>query len=102
MAEFRIQKVDDHTLSLSGVVDVNNAMALKAEGEKLLKAMGESFVIDMSDVQQSSSVGVSVILCWVRAAREAQKEIQFRNMPAKMFDVARVSGLDEVLPLTNE
>lgn len=101
MAEFRIRKVDDQTLAVSGVVDVNNAMALKVEGEAMLKSMGERFVIDMADVEQSSSVGVSLMLCWMRAAREAQKELTFRNMPSKMFDVARVSGLDEVLPLAS-
>lgn len=100
MARFEISKTDDQTLSVSGVVDVDNAMALRTKGEELLKSLqGDDIVIDLKGVEQSSSVGVSVMLCWLRAARAADKNLVFRAMPAKMFDVARVSGLDDVLPL---
>ncbi|MDX1693643.1 MAG: STAS domain-containing protein, partial [Ketobacteraceae bacterium] len=68
-------------------------------GEKLLESLQSGITVDLEEVEQSSSVGVSVMLCWLRSARAADKDIRFRAMPAKMFDVARVSGLDDVLPL---
>ncbi len=99
MARFEISKTDDQTMTLSGVVDVDNAMALKSEGEELLRSLKGDIVIDLKGVEHSSSVGVSVLLCWLRAAKAAGNNLVFRAMPAKMFDVARVSGLDDVLPL---
>ena len=38
MARFEISKTDDQTMTLSGVVDVDNAMALKSKGEELLQS----------------------------------------------------------------
>lgn len=96
-----IEKTDDHTAKVSGVIDVNSAMQLKLDGEKLIKSLQNTICIDLSGIEQSGSVGVSVMLAWMRAAAAEGKEIQFLDMPPKMFDVARVSGLDEVFPLAN-
>lgn len=99
MNQASIQQQDSNTALVSGVIDVKNAMKLKVQGEALVKKLESTIVIDLSGIEQSGSVGVSVMLAWMRTAAEAGKQIQFRDMPSKMFDVARVSGLDEVFPL---
>ena len=99
MSQASIQQKDANTALVSGVIDVNNAMQLKAQGEALIKKLENSITIDLSGIEQSGSVGVSVMLAWMRMASAEGKDIQFQDMPAKMFDVARVSGLDEVFPL---
>jgi hypothetical protein len=38
----------------------------------------------------------------MRHARHAEREIRFLNMPTQMLNIARVSGLDEVLPLARD
>lgn len=99
MSSVQVTKTDAHTLTVAGVIDVTNAMVLKQEGEALLPSLSDNAVVDLGGVEQSGSVGVSVLLCWMRAAQSLNKSIVFKHMPGKMFDVARVSGLDEVLPL---
>lgn len=96
-----IEKQDAEHLKVSGTIDVDNAVDLKAEGEALLKSCGDMVHVDLSGVKQSSSVGVSLLLCWARAAKLLGKDIQYHHMPGKMFDVARVSGLDDVLPIVS-
>ncbi|MCG8670685.1 MAG: STAS domain-containing protein [Pseudomonadales bacterium] len=103
MSQANIEKrpnQDTSVAAVSGVIDVTNAVALKRAGESILSEMDSPLVIDLSGIEHSGSVGVSVLLAWMRLASAQGKEIQFLDMPDKMFDVARVSGLDEVFPLS--
>ena len=99
MSTATIVEVNSDRVALSGAIDVDNAMDLKAQGEALIRNSGASIEFDLSGVLHSGSVGVTVLLAWMRAASAADKQIVFLNMPGKMFDIARVSGLDDVLPL---
>lgn len=99
MSQAEIKQVDQQTLAVIGDLVLENAPAMKAKGEQLLSSMDSNVIIDLAGVAQSGSAGVSVLLCWMRAAKSNKKELRFRNMPEKMFDIARVSSLDEFLPL---
>ena len=99
MNSAEIIQVDAHTVKVSGVIHVSNAMKLKAQGEAFIKAAQNSMVADLAGIEHSGSVGISILLAWMREAQAQDKEIVFKNIPGKMFDIARVSGLDEVLPL---
>lgn len=87
--------------TLAGEVTTDNALVLRHEGERALKDASASLVVDLAGISRSTSAAISVLLCWMRAADRLGKKIQFANMPDKMFDVARVSGLDAVLPRHN-
>ena len=52
-----------------------------------------------SKYRSKLGVAVSVLLCWLRMARAKCQEMVIVNMPRKMFDVVRMSGLDDVLPM---
>jgi phospholipid transport system transporter-binding protein len=55
--------------------------------------------VDLSDVQRSDSAGLALLVDCVRQARQTGQVVRFFNIPAQMLAIARVSGLDEVLPL---
>ena len=55
--------------------------------------------VDCAGVTQSSSVGLSLLLCLLRDARATGKTLRIRNLPAEMREVAEVYGLLELLPL---
>lgn len=84
--------------TLSGEVTTDDAMSVRREGERLLKDAATLVTVDLSGITRSTSAAISVLLCWMREAERLDKKMQFANMPDKMFDVARVSGLDAVLP----
>ena len=60
----------------------------------------EEIRIDLKDVVRSDSAGLALMVEWMRAAKRDGKPIQFLNMPAQMLAIARVSSLDQVLPLS--
>jgi phospholipid transport system transporter-binding protein len=40
-----------------------------------------------------------MLIDWMRFAHHEQKRVVFKNMPSQMLAVAKVSELDDILPL---
>ena len=87
-------------LALSGVLDYRSGPALREQGARLIKAGNTAaLVLDCAGVEKSSSVGLSLLLAFTRDARSAGKTLGIRALPRDMLEIAKVSELDEVLPL---
>ncbi|TBU89467.1 STAS domain-containing protein [Phytopseudomonas dryadis] len=87
-------------LALSGVLDYRSGPALREQGGRLIRAtVGEACVIDCAAVEKSSSVGLSLLLAFMRDARAAGKRLSIRDLPADMSGIAKVCELHEVLSL---
>lgn len=85
-------------LMLSGVLDYRTGPALRKQGQALIKsARNTELVIDCSGVEKSSSVGLSLLLCFMRDAKAAGKTWSIRGMPEDMREIAQVSELTELL-----
>lgn len=93
-----LQKVSDAAWALSGEITPGNAVEVRSAGERLLKDSAVQIQVDLAGITRSTSAAISVLLCWMREAEHQKKKLVFAHMPDKMFDVARVSGLDSVLP----
>ena len=55
--------------------------------------------IDLSQVERSDSAGLAMLVECLRRAHQSGKTLRFFNMPPQMLAIARVSALDQVLPL---
>lgn len=98
MTDSTITLSEDGVLSLSGVLDYRTGPALRKQGSALIAASkGAALVLDCSQVEKSSSVGLSLLLAFMRDAKVAGKAIQVRAMPQDMREIAGVYDLDEVL-----
>ncbi|MBJ7373837.1 MAG: STAS domain-containing protein [Pseudomonas sp.] len=98
MIEAAVRMSDVDELVLSGVLDYRTGPDLRKEGQALIKSSKASaLVIDCSAVQKSSSVGLSLLLCFMRDAQAAGKAVSIRAMPDDMREIAQVSELTELL-----
>lgn len=98
MNEAAVRMSDVDELLLSGVLDYRTGPDLRKEGQALIKSSkASSLVIDCSAVKKSSSVGLSLLLCFMRDAQVAGKAISIRAMPEDMREIAQVSELTELL-----
>lgn len=87
-------------LVLSGVLDYRSGPDLREQGGRLIQAtQATACVIDCSAVEKSSSVGLSLLLCYTRDARSAGKALSIRGLPWDMAGIAKVCELQHVLPL---
>jgi len=85
-------------LNLAGVLDYRSGPALRKEGKALIGACkGAALVLDCSKVEKSSSVGLSLLLAFMRDGKAAGKAVEVRAMPQDMREIAEVYDLDELL-----
>ena len=98
MNEAAVRMSDVDELLLSGVLDYRTGPDLRKEGQALIKSSkASSLVIDCSAVKKSSSVGLSLLLCFMRDAQASGKAVSIRAMPEDMREIAQVSELTELL-----
>ena len=85
-------------LYLSGVLDFRTGPALRKQGQALIKACtAPALILDCSAVEKSSSVGLALLLAFMRDADAAGKPVSVQSLPDDMRQIAQVSGLIELL-----
>lgn len=99
MSETAIHQGAGGELLLSGVLDYRSGPALREQGRELIRSAPAALVVDCSAVEKSSSVGLSLLLAFMRDAKAAGKKLSVRGLPQDMQGIARVSGLHELLGL---
>lgn len=100
MSSAAIVEKEPGVLALSGILDYQSGPALREQGGLLIQAtQATACVIDCSAVEKSSSVGLSLLLCYTRDARAAGKQLSIRGLPRDMTGIAKVCELQHVLPL---
>ncbi|MBA1146094.1 STAS domain-containing protein [Ectothiorhodospiraceae bacterium WFHF3C12] len=57
-----------------------------------------ALTIDLGQVERADSAGLALLIDWTRRARDNGQDIRFTNLPDQMLAIARVSGLDTMLP----
>ena len=100
MSRGALRELPDGALALEGVIDLHDGAELREVARRLLAGSRSQEVwLDCAAVSQSSSVGLSLLLCLLRDARATGKSLRIRHLPAEMRQVAEVYGLLELLPL---
>ena len=98
MSESAVRLGDAGELFLSGVLDYRTGPDLRKQGQALIESStAPTLVIDCSAVTKSSSVGLSLLLCFIRDAEAAKKPVSISALPDDMREIAEVYGLTELL-----
>lgn len=98
MTESAVRLVAPGELQLTGTLDYLTGPTLRKQGAALIKSSELSTVVlDCSGVEKSSSVGLALLLAFMRDARDAGKDVSIRSMPEDMRKIAQVSELTELL-----
>jgi phospholipid transport system transporter-binding protein len=85
-------------IRLVGVLDYRTGPALRKQGAALINTSdAPALVIDCADVEKSSSVGLALLLGFIRDGAAAGKPVSVRSLPEDMQEIAKVSELTELL-----
>lgn len=90
-------KAPDYWL-LSGELTFATVAAIARQGLGLPR--GARVTLDLRGISRADSAGLALLVDWMRQARHSEAQVHYANIPAQMLAVARVSGLDKILPLT--
>lgn len=102
MANVVVKQISDSLIQVSGEMHFENALELKLLGEAAIKNSADSLEVNCSEVTRAGSAGVSVLLSWMRYALAIGKDLTFSHIPADLLGVAKVSDIDEILPMKGE
>ncbi len=83
---------------LSGELTFETVIDLEGEGQQFINQAPANCRIDLSQVTYSSSVGVALLLSWLRTSRAAEKDLFFEGIPEKMLAVLKISNLQDIIP----
>ena len=100
MNEPQVRLGDSGALCLAGVIDYRNGPTLRRAGQSLIAQSEGPLVIDCTAVEKSSSVGVALLLAFMRDATTRKRAVSISGLPEDMRHIAEVSGLLELLPVT--
>jgi phospholipid transport system transporter-binding protein len=101
----QLQAQSDGLFLLSGELSFSSVPGMLSESQRLLAGHSDSIsalTIDLQGVGRSDSAGIALLVEWARNAHSKNIEITFINMPAQMLALARLSGLEAVLGLSQK
>lgn len=95
----RLDEEEDSWFRVSGELSFDTVPEV-LERSRDLFGRAERIDIDLSGVERSDSAGLALLVEWMREAERLHKPIQFLNIPPQMMAMVRVSGLDQVCPIS--
>jgi phospholipid transport system transporter-binding protein len=81
--------------TVQGPITMNNATEVLAESTN--RFTGDHVVVDLSAVTEVDSAAVSLLLEWRRAAKRANRRIEFVNLPESLRSLADLYGVSHLI-----
>ena len=98
MSQASVTVDEQGVLYLKGVLDYNTGPLLRKQGQALIaQSAGNALQINCSGVEKSSSVGLALLLAFLRDGRGAGKDVELVQLPEDMRKIAQVCDLTEIL-----
>jgi phospholipid transport system transporter-binding protein len=87
---------DGDTLMLSGPVTLANVAQVLEEGLQQIRDGART--VDLGGVTELDSSLLAMLLAWLREAKGRNAEVAFANLPQGLETIARLYGVDGLLP----
>jgi len=81
---------------LSGIVDFESVPQLLRLTHTLF-SNNHDVTVNLCGVEQSNSAGLALVIHWLQLAKEKNLNIQFKNIPAQLQEIAKISGIESLL-----
>lgn len=88
---------DEGRLALLGELTFATVPGLSKDLAPTLKKCPQ-LRIDLSGLERVDSAGLALLIEWTRLTRALGHSLEFINTPRQLLTIARVSGLDQILP----
>jgi phospholipid transport system transporter-binding protein len=93
--------LDNGQIKVSGELTFATVPYLRLAGDSLITKCPQ-LIFDFSAVTHTDSASLALLTAWTRKAKQLKKTLQFIRLPQQLFEIARVSGLDKILPIEVE
>lgn len=96
----RIEHPAEGRYRLCGELSFATISSLLAQGNAMFEGRGQ-VILDLEKVERADSAGLALLVEWLRLARRRNVPLVIRNITPQLRAMAKVTGLDQVLPLNN-
>ena len=96
---FSFEDLGSGRFKLSGHLGFESATQALAESQKLF-ADHKKIQLDLSGVQSADSAGLALMVEWTGWAKREKRKLSFTKVPKQAVALAKISEVDEILPLT--
>ena len=98
MSRVELQETSEGKVSVLGTLSFDSVNEALAAMQPLIDSR-PSLLIDLSAVERADSAGLALLVEWVSRAEQRGSQLSYCDIPQQMLAIARVSGLDTVLPI---
>ena len=95
-----IKKQEPGIYAVEGELNMQSVPVISKKMFELMHAEKESFTLDLSSVSRSDSAGVALLVETMQLAKTNNLTLSLSNLPQQMQDIAGVSGLLDILPIS--
>ena len=99
MSNATLETLGNGAFRVNGDLDYESVTHLLAIDDQIFSQPLEKIVVDLAGIGRTTSVGLALMLEWLRQARRKHKQIEFSNIPAQMLAMAKISQLETILPI---
>lgn len=87
--------------AIEGELNMQTVPAVSKQLPEFIRQVTDSeFILDLAEVSRSDSAGVALMVEVMQLTKSANLSLRLSNLPQQMRDIAAVSGLLEILPLS--
>jgi phospholipid transport system transporter-binding protein len=99
VSDANLQALGEGRFRVVGSLDYETVDRLLEEDNSLFAGNPAEIEVDLSGVSHTTSVGLALMLEWLRQARARNVAIRFSHVPAQILGIAKLSQLEDILPL---
>ena len=97
----QITTVENGSYAIEGELNNQTVPEISQQLTKLISGVsGENITLDLALISRSDSAGVALLVEAMQLAKSANLTLLFTNLPQQMQDIAGLSGLLEIFPLS--
>lgn len=103
MIRFEESKRDNALiLKLSGRLDANTSGTLEDRFTELLDSQEKNYIVDMSEVDYISSIGLRVLLVLAKKAKKNMDQIVLCNLQKQVHEVFEIAGFTTIFTICKD
>lgn len=91
---------DGHGIIVQGPVTIDHVVTLTKNGIALFNQ--QHCVIDLKKITEVDSTIISMLLEWLRVARQGGYQLEFINMPESLESLIKLYGIAELIPVARD
>lgn len=96
----KINKQEQGIYAVEGELNMQSVPVISKKMFELIRLEKQNFTLDLSSVSRSDSAGVALLVEAMQLAKTNNLELSLSNLPQQMQDIAGISGLLDILPIS--